>query len=123
MKKKILIFILIIMLIVILGIVIFYVINSFRKVQVYKGKIPILITSEENDKIMEFYNKTEKEPLKSNEMVSLAIMGEVMLKFNDGNTLSLDENPTNYAYLKNEKQEYLIRISSEFHNYIFSIVK
>lgn len=84
--------------------------------------MPILINSEENYKIMKFYNNTEKAPLKSSEMVDLGIIGEVVLKVNDGNTISLDKGSASYAYLKNKELGYLIHISSEFHDYIFSII-
>lgn len=122
MKKKILIPIIVIILLI-LAIIGLYAVNSTRDVQVHKGNIPVLISNEENDKIMEFYNNTNKGTIPTEAMVDLAIVGEIVLKFNDGNMLSLDENSISYAYLNNEEGEgHLIQISSEFHDYIFSII-
>ena len=122
MRKKILIPIIVII-VLILSVIVLFAINSSRDVQVYKRNLPVLISNEENDKIMEFYNKENKGTIPEEATVDLAIVGEIVLKFNDGNTLSLDESSKSYAYLNNEAGEgYLIQISSEFHNYVFSII-
>lgn len=122
MNKQILIFISIGILVLIVSIILLYAINSQRVVQIYKKNFPVLISNEESDRIIEFYNNTEKDPLEPNEMVDLVVIDEVTLKVNDGNKIGFSESSEDYAnFYRIDGESYLIKISKEFYNYIFSI--
>ena len=123
MNKKILIPMIIVILVVIVSIILLYVINSQRTVQIYKKNFPVLISNEESDRIIEFYNNTEKDPLEQNEMVDLIVIDEITLKVNDGNKIGFSKSYEDYAnFYRIDGESYLIKISKEFQDYIFSII-
>ena len=76
----------------------------------------IKLTSNQEEKIIEFYKNTDT---KTTQYLDLAFLGSIKLKFSDGNTITMDENDDCYAMYNNE---YIIKISREFKNYILDII-
>ena len=76
----------------------------------------IELTSKQEEKIIEFYNKLNT---KQKQDTQLAIIGTIKLEFSDGNKISIDNNNDLYGYINNE---YCIRLSREFKEYILKII-
>ena len=61
--------------------------------------------------------------LEDKEMVALIVIDEISLKFNGGNKIWFNESSESYAnFYRADGESYLIKISEEFHDFIFSII-
>lgn len=90
--------------------------NETKGIQKYNE---IELTQKEKEKIIEYYNKTSKKELSSDEIVELAFLGTIELEFSDGNSIAMDDNDDNYAMFN---KEFTIKISQSFKDYILTLI-
>lgn len=76
----------------------------------------IELTPEQKEKIVKFYKNTDT---KTKQEIKLGFLGSIQLKFYDGNIIIMDEDEDVFARYNDE---YIIKISSKFKNYILDII-
>lgn len=130
MKNKVLIVILLIMFVILVGLIYKTLPNNNVKgvsVELFCRDMSqptmfkydkIELTSEQENKIKKFYKRTNTKRPK--DQVQLLFLGEITLKFSNGNTLVMDANNDNYARYNNA---YNISISKEFKDYVLDLIK